>query len=212
MLTLNNSVRLISFQFSFSNRKLVPAIFQKIKKGTETVNMRKGRKGRKVSGKMLLPPTMNCFLGKIFNDLEDSYALVNVFCQNRIDPKDPEAVNIYYAVRFTFARNEFAEPSSDFIKMRRSFYQEFKIFVIHAMWRARAYLNPFFQNEKNLDGQFVLSINLEARTPLTYPDGNRVAVWKKDPKGKKIGDGPIPIKPDYFLRTKNNKLALLKVI
>lgn len=67
-----------------------------------------------------------------------------------------------------------------------------------ALWRVRAFSNPFYIEGEEVDGVRAISINCEARVPLFLPNGQPVVARRKDAQGNKIGD-PVPIEPSGIL-------------
>lgn len=153
------------------------------------------------SGEQIIAPTEKCCLLPFSEDLEMAgYALVDAIYQNRQRyGGGPNTDKTYHAVRFTFARHELATPSEEFLKVRDEIRGEFGAMCCDALWRVRAYKNPFFLKGEEVAGQTAVSINLEARIPLYRPDGSLVTVWQKDEHGERIGNAPVPIKPDHYL-------------
>lgn len=204
------SVRLISFQFSFSNPRIVPHSLKQLEREGETLEKRNERKEREGSGSMIIEPTENCSLVEFLDNLEEAgYEMVDAFYQSRVDPKDPCGRRMYHMMRFLFARREYVDLSDEFKKVQDTIRAELREICAQAMWRVRVFRNPFFKKGEEIPGQHALSINLEARKPLFCPDGQPVTVWQKDEDGRRVGDKPIPIKPDHCLRIKDNAVQLL---
>ena len=111
-------------------------------------------------------------------------------------------------VRFLFARREFVDLSEEFKVVRDIISKELRSICEVAMWRVRTFLNPFYKDGEEVIGYRAISVNLESRKPLFCPDGQPVTVWQKDEKGNRVGDAPLPLKPDYCLRVKDNTVQL----
>ena len=205
MIELDGSTRLISMQFSFSNINIVPKLLKERELETlEDCNERRSREG---NGEIVITPTENSFLIEFLNDLEISgYELVDAFYQPRVHPKNSRI--IYHMVRFLFARREYVDISEEFKKVRDTISVELRKICEQAMWRVRAYINPYFVNNEEVFGDYALSINLEGRNPLFLPDGQPVVVWQKDGEGNRVGDAPLPLKIVHNLRIVNKVVQL----
>jgi len=200
---------MIMLQFSFSNFKIVPRwVWEKSFEKWEEWKERKDNEG---TGKMLISPTENCSLVKFLNEIKTAgYEMVDALYQPRTDPKDNSRKRKYHMVRFIFARREYLEElPEEFKDARENIYNELQKMCEEAMWRVRAYLNPFFQNEEEIPEQHALSINLELRKPLIQPDGKPIVVWQKDNQDNRIGDAPLPLKPDHYLHITDNAIQLI---
>lgn len=207
MATLDASVRLVTLQFSFSNPEAIPAGVKQ--RAQETVQERVERKSR-TSGMMVMEPTKDVSLTEFLGELEAAgYEMVDAFCKERLDAKDPRGRRTYHMVRFIFARHEFVNISEEFRKIRESIRAEIQEMCQAAFWRVRMFLNPFYQNGEETADQRVLSINLEARQPRFLPNGQPVTLWQKDENGRRVGNSPLPIQPDHHLRLVNNAVQLV---
>ena len=205
MVTLDKNVRMVMLQFSFSNPDVIPL---SMRRKTQNEPLLFDCKTR-LDGVLVIKPTEKCSLVKFIGELEMSgYKIVNAFYRKRIDNKDPSSKRKYHIVRFFFARREFAEISDEFKKNRNTVYAELRSMCENAMWQVKLFSNKFYKDDKEIHGQNALSINLGARQPLYYPDGQVVTVWKKDNDGKRIGEAPIPMKADYYLCADNNTIKL----
>ena len=118
--------------------------------------------------------------------------------QKRHDPKNP--AKPYHMVRFVFAKKEFSKPEESFEKKKNLLEEEFLFLCRTSLWRVRGFSNPYFENEKEIEGMRAISVNAEARVPLFYPDGKPVLVRDKDANGNKIGEKSHPIIPKKIFR------------
>lgn len=206
MVALNGTVRLVMLQFSFSNPDAIPATVKR--QDRETPEERVVRKSHS-SGVMVIEPTEKCSLVEFLEELEAAgYEMVDSFCKERIDAKDPRN-RAYHMVRFLFARREFVELSDEFKKVRDVIRAELRSICESAVWRVRSFDNPFYKNGEEISGQRAVSVNLEARQPLLRPDGQPVTVWQKDENGKRVGDAPLPLKANYHLRIVGDAVQLV---
>lgn len=207
MVAVDSSVRLISLQFSFSNPNAIPQVVKQLDQ--ETSDEREERKSRS-TGVMVIEPNEKCSLVKFLEELEIAgYEIVDAFCKERIKPNDPRGTVTYHMVRFLFARREFTELSEGLEKVRETIRTELREMCRVAMWRVRAFSNPFYMNGEEVAEYRTLSINLESRVPFFLPDGQPVVVWPKDEGGERIGDVPLPIVPDYHLRIIDDTIRLM---
>lgn len=206
MTTLGSEVRIVKLQFSFSNSDVIPASVKRVAR--ETLDEMIERKGPG-AGVMVIQPTERCSILEFIEELEASgYELVDAFYKARIDKKDPRIARTYHMVRFVFARNEFAEPSAEFVTKRGVIRADLEKICDDAMWRVRAFLNPFEKNGKEIEGVKALSVNLEARVPFLLPDGKPVVEWQKDEAGQRVGDEPLPIRARFRLQVWDNVVDL----
>jgi len=206
VVTLDSSVRLVALQFSFSNADAIPTSVKRLDR--ETPEERNERKNH-ASGTPLIEPTENCSLVDFLDEIKSAgYEMVDALYKERIDPKDPRGRRMYHMVRFLFARREFVDLSEEFKATRDIISRELRSICEVAMWRIRAFLNPFFEKGEEVIGYHAISINLESRKPLFRPDGQPVTVWQKDEKGNRVGDAPLPLKPDHYLCIKDNAVQL----
>lgn len=211
MVRLDSSVRLIVVQFSCSNSDAIP---KGVMRRAERETPKEGRERRKrSSGYLVIEPTENCSLIEFRRGLEAvDYRLVDAFYQERPKPKDSRGKEMYHIARFLFARNEFvADLSDEFTGACDKIRAALSWMYLRAMWRVRVFSNPFYEQGKEIPGQRVLSINLEARKPFFRPDGNPVTVWQKDESDKRLDDAPLPLKAEHRLLVMDNVIKLVKV-
>lgn len=207
MATLDASVRLVTLQFSFSNPEAIPAGVKQ--RAQETIEERVERKSRS-SGTMVMEPTENCSVAEFIDELGAAgYELVDAFCKERLDAKDPRGQRTYHTARFVFARHEFVNISEEFKKVQGAIQAEIQEMCRAAFWRVRMFLNPFYQNGEEIADQHALSINLESRKPRFLPNGQPVLVWQKDEHGRRVGDSPLPLQPSHHLRLVQNAVQLV---
>jgi hypothetical protein len=200
-----HDVRMVAIQFSFSNREVVPAVIRQRNRETPFEHV---ARHLRTAGERVIEPTENVYLKEFLTELEVAgFELVDAFYQCR--PKGENLDRTYYMARFLFARRAFAVPSAEFALVRDSIRTELQGMLHTAFWRVRAFLNPFYQNGKEVAGQRSLSINLEHRVPLFLPDGHLVKSRRKE-NGKKVGD-PQPLRPDFWLMVMGDNVLLGEV-
>ena len=136
------------------------------------------------------------------------YELVDAFYKPRIDR---ESGRTYHMVRFVFAHHDCVNLSDEFKRVRNTIRVALDEVCISAMWRVRAFVNPFFKNGARCDDQFALSLNFEARKPLFLPNGQPVVVWQRDASGEKVGEAPLPLKAKVAVRVQGQAVQLVNV-
>jgi len=189
---------MVALQFSFTNADAVPPSVMRLER--ETLDERSERKSY-ATGFLVIEPTEKCSIVDFLGDLESAgYELVGAFYKERIDGKDLRGKRTYHMVRFLFTQKEFARPSEEFQSVRNTILEELKVVCQCAFWRVRMFSNPFYQNHEEVPGQRTLSLNFEARLPLTLPNGEPVTAWRKDERGRKMGDAPLPLMPNRHLQ------------
>lgn len=192
------SARLVSLQFSFSNPAVIPpSVKHQPQEREEARNERKSR----ATGKLIIEPTEDVSLKWFIRELEGAgYEMIDAFYQERINPKgQPYGKATFHMVRFVFAPKEHVNLSEEFRQIQEVLRAELTDICQKAIWRVRAFANPFYQNGEEIPGQFAWSINFESRKPLFRPDGKPVTIWQKDEDGKRVGESPQPLKPKFWL-------------
>lgn len=185
------TVRRIMLQFSFSNEKVVPKGIPELT--PESVGEAMEREHR-ADGEQVIAPVENVDLLEFVGELIDNgYELASAASQERVNPRNPG--NTYYMVRFVFVpeedvnrENEAGDNMSDLKQMCKD-----------AMWRVKVFVNPFISDGEEVAGQHVVSINMTSRKPLYNNVGKPIRVWQKDESGERIGDVPVPVRPNYVL-------------
>ncbi len=205
--TLDSTVRLISMQFNFSNPSVIPPKVKCLDK--ETPEERTIRKSRS-TGVMVIEPTEGCSIVQFLEELKRAgYELVDAGYKQRIDAKDPKGKRMYYMTRFIFVRSELVESSDEFKAMQGILCAELQQICEDALWRVRAYNNPFYKNDEEVPGQHAVSLNFEARQPLFHPDGQTVMIWQKDAENRRVGTAPLPLKGKYHLNIVDHAVQLV---
>lgn len=203
MVVLNAMVRLVLLQFRFSNPDAIPTSLMRLERKTN--DERKGP----ANGMLVIEPKEKCSLLELPGELAMAkYEMVDAFYKERRDAYSPRGAKTYHVVSFLFARKEVAKISKEFRKARKNIRAELRSICEAAMWRVRAFSNPFFKEGEEIPGLSAVSINLEVRNPLFRPDGQPVTVWQKDGNGDRIGDAPLPLKPSHHLRIDGGAIRL----
>jgi len=190
---LEGTVKLLMLQFVFSNMGALPAGF--FEKKRETLDELTARRSG-VKGVQFIEPIQDVSLLQFLLDLAKAgYVLVDAFFQMRASVRGQQ----YPSVRFIFAAEESVRPDGEFANHKQNAENALLQMCKEAMWRVRAFLNPFFEGGLPVDGQHAISINLEARSPLLDGEGNPLMRWEKDENGEKVGNKPFPLEPKLFL-------------
>jgi hypothetical protein len=178
--TLAN-VLLVTVQFSFSNKKAVPAFAARLMR-TETSTESEVRRRRR-SGTMVIQPTEHVSLAELLQGLDTTgYLLTDAVYQERVDQRDPRKT--FNMIRFEFCRSDWAVINPDIDEAQWELAVEgLKELCGQAIWRARAFLNPFYWDGRECADRHSISINLESRVPLRNPDGSPVLIWSLNEYG-----------------------------
>ncbi|MBU1179605.1 hypothetical protein KJ885_01540 [Patescibacteria group bacterium] len=217
MLNLDESVKLVSLQFSFSNRNAVPAWLPSIDPETPAEQQARAKRNADASGEEMIPPTEKCSLAMIVDDLEEAgYVLVDGLHQERINAKDTRRT--YQMCRFVFLRRDAVEELRDELGSTRAKITEgLGELCLLAMWRVRAFLNPLFKGSvlskcpelfSGDEPPHAASINMETREPLFRPDGQPIMVWQKDENGERTGAEKVPLSPKHCLCVEDGAIQL----
>lgn len=205
---LDESIDGLLFQFSFSNKSLVPAWFWR--KDAEALSDRKVRKEREKNNNgsvQLIAPKMNTGLLAFVHELEAAgWVMTDALAQERADPKHEG--HTYFAVRFMYHRAPLPQPlDPKWEAVVRDICRPALVkFCKEAMWRVRAYRNPL--HREGAEGLFGISINCEVRQPLRNDKGERIVRWAKDEQGERVGEQPLPIVPEAYLRLVENRICI----
>ena len=202
---LGSSIRLVTLQFSFTNPDVVPSCVKRL--SHETQEQAVARKAMPTPGQPVIQPTEDASLMRLPSALEKvGYELVDAFYKPRIDQKSGRT---YHMVRFVFAHHDYVNLSDEFKRVRNTIRVALDEVCIQAMWRVRSFVNPFFKDGTQCDGQSALSLNFEARKPLFLPNGQPVVVWQRDANGEKVGEAPLPLKAKVAVSVQDQAVQLL---
>lgn len=196
------AIRLVALQFMVSpkfvwaNPDLLRGVKEVDRESEDSRTVRKERnKGNEMSA-ALVGPTKRVYLRGMLDDLAAGYKLVDAKWQLRENDRG----NWDHVISYLFAKKEFALESPEFALKRNKVLAGLSVLCERFMWRAQAFQNPFFQNEKAVEGFAALSMNFKEREELFSSDGRPVMVWPKDERGKRVGEAPLPLKANYYLR------------
>lgn len=200
------NARFVVFQLRFSNFEAVPRHTRYL--------IREADENRVVyapSGKMVIEPTKRCSMEHFPFALERAgYDLVDVFGEERQNSGDRTGKSSHFVVRFVFAPRRFARKAEGiFGKMAEDVRQELVALCQDALWRVRAYRNPYFENHEVVTDQEDISINMEMREPFLRPDGKSVTEWQKDAEGNRVGKFPLLLKAQHTAFVMDNAITLV---
>ncbi|MDD2732161.1 MAG: hypothetical protein PHI53_03120 [Candidatus Pacebacteria bacterium] len=201
---LEGRAKLLMLQFTFSSKAMLPSGLAE--KAKETISEMMERRS-KTTGIKFIDPVEKVSISLFPKDLMMvGYVLVDAFYTVRTNAY---AKN-YYIVRFIFATEDNAYPSFALIEHQNSTLDALLGISQNAIWRVRAFLNPFVRNGEIIDDCHSISINLDSRRSLINNDGSPVIEWEKDEQGKRIGTEPVPVKPKLFLRIKDDDIRIIR--
>lgn len=202
---LGSSIRLVTLQFSFTNRDVVPSCIKQL--SHETQEEAVARKVMPTPSQSVIQPTEDASLVGLPSMLEQAgYELVDAFYKPRIDQKSGRT---YHMVRFVFAHHDHVNISDEFKRVRNTIRVALNDVCTQAMWRVRSFVNPFFKNGTRSEGQNVLSLNFEARKPLFLPNGQPVVVWQRDTGGERVGEAPLSLRAKVAVRVQDQVVQLV---
>ncbi|TAL49328.1 hypothetical protein EPN83_01100 [Patescibacteria group bacterium] len=188
----------LRLQFSFSNDQAVPRCWirrlsDESKKEVET------RKSREWKSVKFIRETEPVTGRQLLADLElEGWWLADVQFQRRLD-KDRRRYNM---LRFVFFPPWFGRKlDQQKVKRLRDARVELVRLLADAFWRVRAYRNTMEQTW--------ISMNFEHRIPVIDSLGGSILQWRKDGKGRRIGDNPVPLKADWALRVRGGMVRLV---
>lgn len=194
---LDGEVRLVLMRFAFSNLKHVPSCLKQ--KPTKI------QEEPAVKGEQFIESTEDIGAANFVADLKKAgYQLIDAYYQIR-----SKGGQQYAIVLFLFAQEEQATTSEEFKNMRPVAEQALFKMCEDAMWHVKTFLNPFFREGRMIDDAYVISVNLDARKPLVNGAGQPILQWQRDENEEKIGDSPIPLRPEIFLRIINGEIRIV---
>lgn len=198
-LSLDGSVEVVEIHFSFSNGNMVPAsVTRWEEENPETTQELHERKHEYIKGEMIIPPTEKCDGRTLLSELEAAgFQMYDARHQLRIHPK--QANVRYHTVRFLFGR-KLTGSNKIFAIHRVDIRKDLQKLFDDAMWRLRAYRNPFFENGTVVTGKAATSLNFEARKPF----GER----ERLPGSAES----TPVKPAHEVRVWNEFLGVFDLV
>lgn len=199
---LNEAVRLVYVQFSFSNREAVPQGLRFLPQEKEVEH--KARKAKQSAeghrNEQFIAPTEKVLARALLSTLERAgYNLVDATYQHRWGQKGR-----YHMVRYVFAQEAVDHGvHPDFVRLRSVARINLMKLLLNSFWRVRGYRNT------GEEGSMV-SINFESRIPIVDANGNALLVWKRDKDDNKVGDGPVPLEPLFTVFVNGSKMVSLR--
>ena len=198
-----HKARVLRLQFSFSNQEHVPVSIKDLRRESleRTVERAERRKNTASGSEQLWDPdkhnTVDSSLIKLPVGLMDAnLLLVEALYQER-NSTTHEGMS-YHTVVFFWSPEQFATRREPFFsRFSPIAFAELQGICDLAMWRVRAFRNPFFEDGKPILGQFSYSLNFEVRSPLFDLDGQPAR-----------GQGGQPAQPKNILLCRSNDLIL----
>jgi hypothetical protein len=190
-------------QFSFSNQEHVPISIKDLKRESlERTVERSERNKHANSGSVQLwdaekHATADTLISKLPVGLVDAnLILVNAMYQERNNVNHDGTT--YHTVVFFWSPEQFATPDDMFLRRFMPIaFAELQGICDLALWRVRAFRNPYYENGAIVPGHMSYSLNLEVRSPLFDLDGKPAR-----------GEGGQPLQPKNILLCRNNQLVL----
>lgn len=200
----DGKVRLISLQFNVSNAYPIPGCI-KPKKQNDAPEKFLVRKSA-IKGEQFIAPEESISGLYILADLlQEGYQLVEAISMVRDKNGLP-----YKTIRFSFVAEQYVNQlAEEFLHDLPEIASVLTSILKTSLWRVRAFLNPFYREGEAINGQYAISVNLDARKPIIDERGNPVREWQRNKTGQKMGDKPVPIEPKRFIRVFNNDLRIV---
>ncbi len=220
---LNENVRLVVLQFSCSNKNAMPTTLKWLKKETMIESDERLANADLGDGELFMDTEVNTV--SVYDFLRDldraEYAMVDAFCQERQEmvnkvhcmivdgfryTRSNDCTKYFYMARFVFCRLEYYNTSEYFARdVARA---EFERMAMSATWRVKGYNNPYYEKDEKILGQRAMNINMVARNPLFDNTGHwPLKRWQRDEWGEKIGEAPLLVKPEFYLRIQDNHVV-----
>lgn len=198
---LRASDRRVSFQFSVSNRSLIPGSIRAWNefrgRAVKETDARAFVRKQNLNGVQVLEDAQEVYVHEtLITNLErHGFRLSGVVYSER---QGGQARNqTYYMVRFVFFREGFADQIPGFEDHREEFACVLRKLMKEAFWKVRGYQNPMHDDRDNeLPNLPAISLNFEARMARLGPDGKPEMRWQRDQQGDRIGDTKVPWQPD----------------
>lgn len=195
------TARTFLMQFTISNAKYLPHV--RYMGESKPQYRRKGANGEK-----LIKETENVDVKTLLSPLLDAgYELVDAYYTAEKDKRD--RTKEFYIVPFYFCRSEYAVVETEVASCRDRILSDLREMCTEALWITRGYKNPLIVKDELIRGEHAISLNFTKRNPLYDGNDKPVLQWRKDPRGRKIGDAPVPIRPDHYLDFSDNEVRLL---
>jgi hypothetical protein len=207
VLKLDNSVKTLYLQFSFSNENAVPRWLPLKEEETPAEAELRQKRMAKATGKCVIEPVAGCSIETLPDEItEAGFTLVDAYYQPRIDKINPR--KRFFVARYVFIRTE-EVARNELDELSWKILADLHDLCLLAFWRARAYKNPYFKDEQLVDGIFAASINVDTRKPRFNSAGELIMEWERDANKNKVGDASRPIPAAAKLRIQDNTLQIV---
>ena len=210
--------RLIEIRFILNRERQIPAgLWQKDSETEqEKIDRLFRNKSTGISGQEVIESTDKVFLFDFVHDLLDNdYDMVDGYWRYQImGDRQQKPV-----ARFIFVHHDHLEDSflnNELPKEVGSAQKALVQLCLRSMWCAQVWENPFFENQKPVDGEHAISVNLIGRQSLFDQYGKHTGVWARDESGEVIQDEDgnpkekIYTVPNFRLCFKDSKISLEK--
>ena len=190
-LILNGSIKLVVFQFSFSNPTGMPRLPTLPQERPEERQRRK----ELPPGRLAIPETPNVMAADFIAEVVNlGYRLVSGTTRGIPALKEGSLWTFRNRVRYVLI------PRQDVDERRcaddpQSLMEGLIQICLDAMWTVKAYVNPYRKDDMDCS----LNIVLTSRKPFQDRNGHPILVRAKDMNGIPIGD-PEPLVPEFFLK------------
>lgn len=197
--------KVVALQFRFPKASAIPQfLWQMVRK------VSRHGKPASATGTRVISPTEGTSAIAVLEDLDAlKYTMVDAICEERRN--EGGADGVHYVIRFVFAApSSGMKPSLTFVRRQSIIRRELQEIAESALWRVKAFANPFMQGGYVVDGATAANIVFDGRQPFVQGDGQPVTVWQRDATGERIGDAPIPLAPRFHLRAPMGKTIQLQ--
>lgn len=201
------TVQMVLIQINAQNPDALPHAvrFQEQERPLEAA-ARRDRNETRANGRQVVPPTPDCSLADFLGQIHAAgFTIIDAFRQRRLHQNKS---GVYHTCRFTLVRRSSADAQSTDPTgySLADAHDGLARVLVEGLYQVRIYLNPVFDKDHQpIPGAFCLSINLDARRPLYYPDGKRITIWEKV-NGRKV---KVPLEGRARLACANNTIALV---
>ncbi len=138
-----------------------------------------------------------CFVGFTEALRRQGYTLVHVG-KRVVNTEDGKT---QYVLRYTFGR--IPREEKHLRRLGEELSQELEAYAAEALWNVQAFRNPYYRDGMEVEGQRVITIDINARKPLFEMKEGTLApvmVWSggRDKMGKGVGE-KVPLAAKSFL-------------
>lgn len=207
-------VRMVALQFMVSEKYLraTPEILQGVREMEP--EPRDAREVRKVmdytsqANNMIVDPTERVAVNSlIYTLLAAGYVPVDARRQTRVNDRG----SWDHVFRFVFVQKEFVIPTEGLEERSAQILAGLRVLAERNMWRAQAFLNPYFERGAPVEGQVSIDVNFKERESLLDDNGQPILVWQKDEDGRRVGETKVPLDPNFTLAFSDGDVRLLPI-